>query len=235
MTQNQPQQNKWHFDSSVASHMASDSTSLWHIFTQRYLVPSNIVLGDGSLLLVTSTGFAQLPSNLLLNNVLVSRLSCIATCGPRRPLRHPPYMLPSSRLFLHRSRCMLEIFVTSSSDVSMLLRLQHLLGYFTIGAPRRQPGGATSQRHRPCSKRCRSTAAQRSNFGVSYRQPAPHDDTCQVGLPSSDLVPYSAPLTDSQVFSGGSRRSQLASRYGRGSCCPPSEQDLGSRSSAIQN
>jgi hypothetical protein len=107
--------------------------------------------------------------------------------------------------------------------------------YFTIGAPRRQPGGATSQHHRPCSKRCRSTAAQRSNFGVSYRQPAPHDDTCQVGLPSSDLVPYSAPLTDSQVFSGGSRRSQLASRYGRGSCCPPSEQDLGSRSSAIQN
>jgi hypothetical protein len=72
MTLNQPQQNEWHFDSGATSHMASDSTILSHVFTQRYPVPSNIVVGDGSLLPVTSTGFAHLPYNLSLNNVLVS-------------------------------------------------------------------------------------------------------------------------------------------------------------------
>jgi hypothetical protein len=72
MMLNQPQQNEWHFDSGATSHMTSDSAFLSHTFSQRYPVPSNIVVGDGSLLPVTSTGFAHLPSNLSLNNVLVS-------------------------------------------------------------------------------------------------------------------------------------------------------------------
>jgi hypothetical protein len=50
MTLNQPQQNEWHFDSGATSHMASDSAFLSHTFSQRYLVPSNLVVGDGSLL-----------------------------------------------------------------------------------------------------------------------------------------------------------------------------------------
>jgi hypothetical protein len=72
MTLNPPQQNEWHFDSGSTSHMASDSTSLSHVFSKRYPVPSNIVVSGGSLLPVISTTFAQLPSNLSLNNVLVS-------------------------------------------------------------------------------------------------------------------------------------------------------------------
>jgi hypothetical protein len=38
MTLNQPQQNEWHFDSGATSHMASDSTILSHVFTQRHPV-----------------------------------------------------------------------------------------------------------------------------------------------------------------------------------------------------
>ena len=52
--------------------MTSDSRTLSHIFPQRYPFPSAIVVGDGSLLPVTSTGTAHLSGPLHLNNVLVS-------------------------------------------------------------------------------------------------------------------------------------------------------------------
>jgi len=72
MTLNQPQQTEWYFDSGATSHMVSDSRSLSHIFPQRYPFPSAIVVGDGSLLPVTSTGSAHLSGPLHLNNILVS-------------------------------------------------------------------------------------------------------------------------------------------------------------------
>jgi len=56
----------------MLSHMTSDSRTLSHIFPQRYPFPSAIVVGNGSLLPVTSTGTAHLSGPLHLNNVLVS-------------------------------------------------------------------------------------------------------------------------------------------------------------------
>ena len=70
MTLNQSQQHEWYFDSGATSHMTSDSFSLTHNFVLRY--PSSIVVGNGSLLPVTSTGTATLPGPFSLNNVLVS-------------------------------------------------------------------------------------------------------------------------------------------------------------------
>ena len=50
--------------------MTSDSSTLTHNFISRY--PSSIVVGNGSLLPVTSTGIVTLPGSFSLNNVLVS-------------------------------------------------------------------------------------------------------------------------------------------------------------------
>ena len=50
--------------------MTSDSSNLTHNFISRY--PSSIVVGNGSLLPVTSTGTTTLPGPFSLNNVLVS-------------------------------------------------------------------------------------------------------------------------------------------------------------------
>ena len=69
---NQPQQNEWYFDSVASSHMTSDSSALIHSFTPRHPIPSNIIVGDGSLLPVTATGATHLHGPLRLNNVLVS-------------------------------------------------------------------------------------------------------------------------------------------------------------------
>jgi hypothetical protein len=54
MMLNQPQQHEWHFNSGTTSHMASDPSSLSDIFSQRYPIPSNIIVSDGSLLPITS-------------------------------------------------------------------------------------------------------------------------------------------------------------------------------------
>ena len=73
MTLNQPQQtNEWYFDSGATSHMSSNSSTLSHDVPSWYPTPSSIVVGNGSLLPVTSTGNVDLASNLHLNNVLVS-------------------------------------------------------------------------------------------------------------------------------------------------------------------
>ena len=65
---NQPPTTDWFFDSGATSHMTSDSSNLTHNFISRY--PSSIVVGNGSLLPVTSTGTATLPGSFSLNNVL---------------------------------------------------------------------------------------------------------------------------------------------------------------------
>ena len=73
MTLNQPQpNNEWYFDSGAISHMASHSDILSHTSPMRYPTPTSIVVGNGSLLPVTSTGATVLHPSLYLNIVLVS-------------------------------------------------------------------------------------------------------------------------------------------------------------------
>jgi len=73
MTLQQPQNNNdWYFDSGATSHMSSHSDSLSHTTSSRYPTPSSIVVGNGSLLPVTSTGSTVISPSLRLNNVLVS-------------------------------------------------------------------------------------------------------------------------------------------------------------------
>lgn len=67
---NQPATNDWFFDSGATSHMTSASSTLTHNFISRY--PLSIVVGNGSLLPVTSTSIVTLPGSFSLNNVLVS-------------------------------------------------------------------------------------------------------------------------------------------------------------------
>jgi hypothetical protein len=54
--------------------MSSNSSTLSHDVPSWYPTPCSIVVGNGFLLPVTSTGNADLASNLHLNNVLVSQL-----------------------------------------------------------------------------------------------------------------------------------------------------------------
>jgi len=73
MTLNQPQpNNEWYFDLGATSHMASHSDILSHTSPMRYPTTSSIVVSNGSLLPVTSTGATVLHPSLHLNNVLVS-------------------------------------------------------------------------------------------------------------------------------------------------------------------
>jgi hypothetical protein len=53
---NQPPSQDWYFDSGATSHMTSDPSSVSHSFFTRY--PLSIVVSNGSLLPVTSTGTA---------------------------------------------------------------------------------------------------------------------------------------------------------------------------------
>src|SRR6185503_12745261 len=62
----------WYFDLGATSHMASHSDILSHTSPMRYPTTSSIVVGNGSLLPVTSTGATVLHPSLHLNNVLVS-------------------------------------------------------------------------------------------------------------------------------------------------------------------
>ena len=73
MTLQQPQNNNdWYFDSGATSHVSSHSDSLSHTTSSRYPTPLSIVVGNGSLLPVTSTGSTVISLSLRLNNVLVS-------------------------------------------------------------------------------------------------------------------------------------------------------------------
>ena len=71
MSLQQPPQHEWYFDSGVTNQMTSDAGILSpSSFSGSSL--SSIVVGNGSLLPVTSTSSTLLPHQLALNNVLVS-------------------------------------------------------------------------------------------------------------------------------------------------------------------
>ena len=72
MTLQQPPQHEWYFDTGATSHMASGSGILSSFSVPSGHCPSSIIVGNGNLLPVTSTGTAVLPHKLHLNNVLVS-------------------------------------------------------------------------------------------------------------------------------------------------------------------
>jgi hypothetical protein len=67
----QPVQHEWHFDTGATSHMTSDAGIISQTLPSRH-IPSHIVVGNGHLIPVTSTGTTHLPHNLSLKNVLVS-------------------------------------------------------------------------------------------------------------------------------------------------------------------
>ena len=68
----QPPQHDWYFDTGATNHVASDAGTLSSTTPTSIYSPTNIVVGDGSLVPVTSTGTAHLPHNLHLNNVLIA-------------------------------------------------------------------------------------------------------------------------------------------------------------------
>ena len=70
MTLQPPRNNDGYFNSGASSHMASDAGIL--STSSQSPVHSSIVVGNVSLLPVTSTGSASLPRNFHLNNVLVA-------------------------------------------------------------------------------------------------------------------------------------------------------------------
>jgi len=72
MTLNQPQNNEWFFDTGASSHMTPDPHTLSHTSYPTSSLPASIIVGDGSLIPVTSSGGAHFPGPLHLNNVLVS-------------------------------------------------------------------------------------------------------------------------------------------------------------------
>ena len=72
MSLQQPPSTNWYFDSGASNHMTSDAGITTTPHTPRSSFPSHIVVSNGHLLPVTSTGVTTLPNNLHLNNVLVS-------------------------------------------------------------------------------------------------------------------------------------------------------------------
>lgn len=71
VTLQQPPQQEWHFDTGASSHMTSDADIISHPSSSQHL-PTHIIIGNGHLIPVTSTGTTHLPYNLSLHNVLVS-------------------------------------------------------------------------------------------------------------------------------------------------------------------
>ena len=71
MTVTPPSGGDWYFDSGASSHMVSDAGILSHS-TPRSSSPSSIIVGNGSLVPVISTGSTTLPGSFQLHNILVS-------------------------------------------------------------------------------------------------------------------------------------------------------------------
>jgi hypothetical protein len=71
MTVNPPSSGEWYFNSEASSHMASDAGILSRS-TTRSSFPSSMIVGNGSLVPVISTGYTALPGSIQLHNVLVS-------------------------------------------------------------------------------------------------------------------------------------------------------------------
>jgi hypothetical protein len=66
---------KWYMDSGASSHMALTSGILSRVFSPNYSTPHSIIIGNGSLLPVTSTGhtyFSSINRTLHLYDILVS-------------------------------------------------------------------------------------------------------------------------------------------------------------------
>jgi hypothetical protein len=75
MTLQPPPTHEWYMDTGAETHMTSNSGNLCTFQTPSFFTPSNIVVGNGSLLPVTHTGSVTFPAAcgpLHLNNVLVS-------------------------------------------------------------------------------------------------------------------------------------------------------------------
>jgi hypothetical protein len=75
MTLTPPPTTEWYMDSGASSHMASNSGILSHVFCPNSSTPSSIIVGNGSLMPVTSTSHTYFPSidrPLFLYDVLVS-------------------------------------------------------------------------------------------------------------------------------------------------------------------
>lgn len=71
MTLNQPRK-EWYFDSGASSHMTSYLNTLSHYSPPQFAPPPSIVVGNGSLLPITTTGYTDLVGSLHLNRELVS-------------------------------------------------------------------------------------------------------------------------------------------------------------------
>jgi hypothetical protein len=75
MTLQPPPTQEWYMDTGAETHMTSNSGNLCSSQTPSFSTPSNIVVGNGSLLPVTHTGSVTFPATygpLHLHNVLVS-------------------------------------------------------------------------------------------------------------------------------------------------------------------
>ena len=72
MSLQQPPQQDWYFDTGATTHMASDAGILSTSTVPSSHSSSSIIVGNGNLLPVVSTGSTVLPHNLHLNKVLVS-------------------------------------------------------------------------------------------------------------------------------------------------------------------
>src|SRR5579883_3192288 len=70
MSLQQPPQPERYFDTGATHNMTADAGILTSTSASSF--PPHIVVGNGHLLPVTTTGVARLPHNLHLNNVLVS-------------------------------------------------------------------------------------------------------------------------------------------------------------------
>ena len=71
MTVTPPSGGDWYFDFGASSHMASDAGILSRS-TPQSSSPSSIIVGNGSLVPVISTGSTTLPGSFQLHNILVS-------------------------------------------------------------------------------------------------------------------------------------------------------------------
>ena len=72
MTLSQPGTGDWVMDSGATNHMSPDAGNIFLFRPPRSSYPSSIIVGNGSVLPVSSVGHAVLPGPLYLNNVLVA-------------------------------------------------------------------------------------------------------------------------------------------------------------------
>jgi len=72
LTLNQPGTTDWVMDSGASNHMTLDTGNISLFRPSRSSYPSSIVVGNGSVLPVSSVGHSVLLGPLYLNNILVA-------------------------------------------------------------------------------------------------------------------------------------------------------------------